>query len=176
MTTTDDIEKFIKKTGLETKTEMNEVVRNRIFQAFEKSKQTKSALTGSNIWRIIMKSPITKLAAAVVLIGALGSYLFFGSNQTTLYAQVMEAFEQAKTIYAVGYTFEDNQMKKAIELWYQEGVGLRTEEIRDGKSLTRLDNGNYEWEYLEGNDFAVQTASRRKSISTYIRGMTDNRQ
>jgi len=162
MTTTDDIEKFIKKTGLETKTEMNEVVRNRIFQAFEKSKQTKSALTGSNIWRIIMKSPITKLAAAVVLIGALGSYLFFGSNQTTLYAQVMEAFEQAKTIYAVGYTFEDNQMKKAIELWYQEGVGLRTEEIRDGKSLTRLDNGNYEWEYLEGNDFAVQTASRRK--------------
>ncbi len=69
MTTADDIEKFIKKTGLETKTEMNEVVRNRIFQAFEKSKQTKSTLTKPNIWRIIMRSPITKLAAAAVIIG-----------------------------------------------------------------------------------------------------------
>ena len=35
MTTPDDVEKFIKETTLGTKTEMNEVVRNRIFQAFE---------------------------------------------------------------------------------------------------------------------------------------------
>jgi hypothetical protein len=68
MTTPDDIEKFIKETALGTKTEMNEVVRNRIFQALEKSKQTKSALTEPNIWRIIMKSRMTKLATAAVII------------------------------------------------------------------------------------------------------------
>jgi len=114
------------------------------------------------VWRIIMKSRITKLAAAAVMIGVFGFYLFFGNGQATLYAQVMEAFEQAKTIYAVGYSLEDGQMKKANELWYQEGFGLRTEEIHHGRTRTSLDNGQYEWEYLQGNDFAVQTESTRK--------------
>jgi hypothetical protein len=114
------------------------------------------------IWRIIVRSRLTKLAAAAVIIGAFGLYVFFGDGQATLYAQVMEAFEQARTIYAVGYTFEEGRRKKASELRYQRGLGLRTEELRSGKTRTRLDNGRYEWEYVQGNDFAVQIESTRK--------------
>jgi hypothetical protein len=114
-----------------------------------------------SMWRAIMQSRITKLAAAVMIAGVVGLYLFFGDGQGRLYAQVMEAFEQAGSIYAVGYSFEDGQKKKAYELWYQRDLGLRTEEVRRGKTHARLDDGRYEWEYLEGNDFAVQTQNRQ---------------
>ncbi|KPL19765.1 MAG: hypothetical protein AMJ75_12485, partial [Phycisphaerae bacterium SM1_79] len=133
------------------------------FAAHSAGRRKRSAeTTPISIWRIIMKSRMTRAAAAAAIIGAFGFYLFFGDGQATLYAQVMEAFQQAKTIYAVGYSFEDGQKKKAHELWYQQGLGLRTEEIRGGKACTRLDDGRYEWEYLQGNDFAVQTESTRK--------------
>jgi hypothetical protein len=156
------IERLIKKSRYKASTEAYDKALGSFLQAVDAHEKQKPALTEPNIWRIIMKSRITKLAAAAVIIGVFGFYLFFGNGQATLYAQVMEAFEQAKTIYAVGYSFEDGQMKKANELWYQEGLGLRTEEIHHGRTHTSLDNGQYEWEYLQGNDFAVQKESTRK--------------
>jgi len=116
------------------------------------------------LWRTIMNSRITKLAAAVMIAGVLVLYLLFGNGQGRLYAQVMESIERAGTIHAVGYSFEEGQKKKAYELWYQRDLGLRTEEIRRGKTHARLDNGRYEWEYLEGNDFAVQTQNPRGHV------------
>ena len=127
----------------------------------DRNGQSRQAIPIS-IWRIIMRNRITRATAAAVIIGAFGLCLFFGTGQATLYAQVMEAFQQAKTIHAVGYSFEDGQKKKAHELWYQQNLGLRTEEISHGKARTRLDDGRHEWEYLQGNDFAVQTKSTRK--------------
>ncbi len=133
------------------------------FIASSVHKNAKSEKASISLWQIVTKSPITKLAAAaVVIIGVLGAYLFFGNGQAALYAQVMEAFEKAKTIYAVGYIFEDGKMKKACELWYQKELGLRMEEIFQGKTRTKIDNGRNEWEYLQGNDFAIQTESIRK--------------
>jgi len=127
----------------------------------DRNGQSRQAIPIS-IWRIIMRNRMTRATAAAAVIGAFGLCLFFGTGQATLYAQVMEAFQQAKTIHAVGYSFEDGQKKKAHELWYQQGFGLRTEEISHGKVRTRLDDGRHEWEYLQGNDFAVQTKSTRK--------------
>jgi len=128
----------------------------------DSSQQSETSAISVSMWGIIMKSRITKLAAAAVIIGAFGLYLFFGDGQATLYAQVMEAFEQARTIYAVGYSFKEGRENKAHELWYQQGLGLRTQEILHGRMRTRLDDGRYEWEYLQGNDFVVQTESTRK--------------
>jgi hypothetical protein len=113
-------------------------------------------------WTMIMKNRMTSAAAAAAIIGVFGLYLFFGTDQAILFAQVMEAFEKAKTIYAIGYSFQDGQKKKAHELWYQQGLGLRVEEISHGRIRTRLDDGQHEWEYTEGNEFAVQMESKRK--------------
>jgi hypothetical protein len=119
MTTSEDIEKFIKKTGLETKTEMNEVVRNRIFRAFEKSKQTKSAPTEPNIWRIIMKSRITKLAAAVVIIiAAVMATSLWERSTPTAYAveQTVEAMRKVTTVRCVVTTITGEQIKMWIKV------------------------------------------------------------
>ena len=136
MTTTEDIEKFIKKTGLETKTEMNEVVRNRIFQAFEKSKQTKSALTEPNTWRIIMKSPITKLAAAaVIFIAVMIVTDWFGSpiditKPAYGITDLPELLKNAKTIHMKAWCYlsetdpnTGEPVKLELEHWFDIGNG-----------------------------------------------------
>jgi len=110
MKNAEDIEKFIKKTALKTKTEMNEVVRNRIFKAFEKSKQTKSILIEPSILRVIMKSRITKLAvAAVIIVAAMSVVKYFGSSidvATPAWAldQTIEALEGTRNCVISGTT------------------------------------------------------------------------
>jgi hypothetical protein len=61
------IEKLIKKINVIPSAEMDERMLNDIFEAQEKTKVT-SAEHKPSVWRIIMKSRITKLAAAAVII------------------------------------------------------------------------------------------------------------
>jgi outer membrane lipoprotein-sorting protein len=148
MTTAEDVEKFIKKTGLETRTEMNEVVRNRIFQAFEKSKQTKSALTEPNIWRIIMKSRITKLAAAAVIIIAIligighlgssidGTSVAFADVVRPLLAVETGSFNMTIDVAASGLDWIDcgNEPVQTIEVMFA-GSGRTRWNIPTGEVL-----------------------------------------
>jgi hypothetical protein len=70
------IEKLLKDINIDTNAEINEAVLADVIEAFEKSKKRKPVPTEPNIWRIIMKSPITKLTAVAVIIVA----LIFGFN------------------------------------------------------------------------------------------------
>jgi hypothetical protein len=157
MTTAYDIEKFIKKTGLETKTEMNEVVRNRIFQAFEKSKQTKSALTEQNIWRIIMKSNITKLAAATVIIVAvvLGLNITGGPDMASVtWAEVIEKVEQISVL-----TFE---MTTEISYPGNKTLSIQSENYVAGDYGTKLNL------YMNGELFVVEYRLPNKNLAYTI--------
>ncbi len=130
MTTEEDIEKFIKETALETKTEMNEVVRKRIFQAFKKSKQTKSTLTEPNIWRIIMKSRITKLAAAaVIIVAVILSINFLDKSIKPAYGieQTIEAFRNVNSVYLEAITRDKAGKSLNLKMWARRG--------EDGKFL-----------------------------------------
>ncbi len=131
MTTEEDLEKFIKETALGTKTEMNEVVRSRIFQAFEKSKQTKSALPEPNIWRIIMKSKITKLAAAAVIIVAVlfGLHWFGAAVPAYGITEALDLWRNAEIIHIKGWRYihtgDDTQLEKfPFESWFDKKNGL----------------------------------------------------
>lgn len=68
MRSTEDIEKRIKNVNIVIDSERNKKVFSKILQAFEKSKAKEFAPTGPNIWRMICRSPITKIAAAAVII------------------------------------------------------------------------------------------------------------
>ncbi len=68
MRPTEDIEKRIKNVNIVIDSESNKRVFSNILQAFEKSKAKESTPTGLNIHRIILKSPISKLAAAVIIV------------------------------------------------------------------------------------------------------------
>ena len=65
---TEDIEKRIKNVNIVIDSESNKRVFSNISQAFEKSTAKESTPTGLNIHRIIFKSPISKLAAAVIIV------------------------------------------------------------------------------------------------------------
>ena len=80
MKTINDIKKFVKNISVKTNTEINETIRTKIFEAFEKSKQTKSVSVHSNIWRTIVKKRMTKFAAVAVIIIAVsvGIKIFSG--------------------------------------------------------------------------------------------------
>jgi len=70
MRPTDNINELIKKLKLKASANLDKRVHDDISAALAESEKTKSARTEPNIWRTIMKSRITKLAAAAVIIVA----------------------------------------------------------------------------------------------------------
>jgi len=159
------IERLIKKSRYKASPEAYDKALSSFLQAVDVHEQQKSALTEPNILRIIVKSPITKLAATVVLIGALGSYLFFGGSQATLYAQVMEVLEDTQTIHLVGESLMDGELTKGEEVWYDREKGIvRTFWHEGQKNSVLIDDGEYMWHYSKFNDVATRSKSRRDSL------------
>ena len=79
MKPTEDIEKRIKNVNIIIDSESNKRVFSNILQAFEKSTAKDLAPTDQpNIWRMIFRNPLTKLAAGAVIIIAIS---FFTARQ-----------------------------------------------------------------------------------------------
>ncbi len=81
MRSADDIYKLIKKLQVEPGADMDRKVHSRITKALEKWEKTKSAEAQPIFWRMIMKSKISKLTtAAVVIIAVLIGINQFGGS------------------------------------------------------------------------------------------------
>ena len=70
-----DIKQSIRKLKVESSDQIHSRVLDKLLRALDKSKK-QAAVNRPNIWRIIMKSPITKIAAAAVVIVAIGLLIF----------------------------------------------------------------------------------------------------
>jgi outer membrane lipoprotein-sorting protein len=88
------IEKFLQKASVTSNPNVNKAVLNELTDEMEKTKQT---VTSLNIWRILMKSPVTKFAAAAVIIIAviIGISQFGGSS--VVWADVVQKVDQIRT-------------------------------------------------------------------------------
>ena len=64
----DNMKKLIKKLRFEATADTHERILGNVLQALEISEQQKSATPKPNIWRIIMKSPVMRIAAVLFLI------------------------------------------------------------------------------------------------------------
>jgi hypothetical protein len=73
------IEKLIKNINIQTNADSDKAVLSDVLEAYKQSKENILAVNQPNIWRIIMKSNITKLAAAAVLI-ILGGLMFWPND------------------------------------------------------------------------------------------------
>jgi len=95
-----NIEKLIKNLDLDidTNTETDRVILGKLLEAHEKSKKIQPALAKPSIRSIIMKSPITKLAAAAVIIIFAGIVLSLLGEGTPTFAQVIEPILNAHTV------------------------------------------------------------------------------
>jgi len=77
MKNADDIKRIFENVVIETKPVQDEKILEKMTAAFNQTHKAQSERIEPNIWRIIMKSKITKLAAAAVIIFA---GIFFGLN------------------------------------------------------------------------------------------------
>jgi len=135
MKPTENIEKFIKNTYADnlpaaTSAKLDQRVLGNAQDTLEKSKTTQSAGTRPNIWRIIMKRRITKLAAAAVIIIAvlIGINQFGGSidGASVAWADVAERFRSVPFFSTVIYMKEDALSEpKQIELWMGQACQSR---------------------------------------------------
>jgi len=101
----ENIEKLIKNINIDTNAGTDKAVLGEVVEAFEKSKGKKTSAAEQNIWRIIMKSKITKLAAAAVII--IGAYVVIHQSggsidvATVSFAQITENMKQMPWMHAV---------------------------------------------------------------------------
>ncbi len=67
MSSAEKIKKLFAKSGLTVNSKVDDRIISNALTALEKSEKTKSVSAEQNIWRIIMKSGISKLAATTVI-------------------------------------------------------------------------------------------------------------
>lgn len=105
MRSAENIEKLIKNLNIDTNTKIDEEFLGEVVEAFEESKNKKSTAAKQNIWRIFMKSRITKLAAAavIVVVAYVVIHLSGGSIDvaTVSFAQMTEAMKKMPWLHAV---------------------------------------------------------------------------
>ncbi|MGD8499611.1 MAG: hypothetical protein PVJ86_03135 [Phycisphaerales bacterium] len=130
MRSTENIKKLIKNLDLDidTNRKTDRMVLSELLEAQEKSKKTSSAFALPNVRIIIMKSTITKLAAAAVIITAvlIGINQFGRSSAAYAITDMPELLGQAKTIHVKGWTSglkvpvegEEHLERHQVEHWY----------------------------------------------------------
>jgi len=116
MKSAEKIERLIKKSRYKASPQAYDKALGSFLQAVDAYEKQKPALTEPNIWRIIMKSNVTKLAAAIVIIitVALAKSLWDRSIPTA-YAieQSIEAMRKVTTAHCFVTTFAEER----IEMW-----------------------------------------------------------
>jgi len=155
----ENIKKLIKDVELDTNAQMDKAVLNDVLEALEESKKKKPAAIKPNRWRTIMKSRITKLAAAAVVIGAIGFFSFLGNGQTSLYAQAMRALQEAQSIHVLGKHFHDGQWETVEDIWFERDVGaLGVFWSKGEKTKVIIEDGNSRWVYSPLTNTAIRSS------------------
>ena len=157
----EDVENLVKRVRFKASAQMHERTLNDALDAQEKSRKTKSAKIEPKVWITIMKSKITKLAAVAAVVLIVGLFFLVGDGEQTLYAQVLKALEQVRTIHVVIKEYRNDQWFKDHEIWYDREAGIIEQERYQGRTDVRIDNGRYEWRYAEGNKLTAQLKSYR---------------
>jgi len=154
----ENIEKLVKNINIDTNAKTDNAVLGDVIEAFEKSKGKKTSATEQNIWRIIMKSPITKLAAAAVIIVAviLGLTITDGPDIASVaWSEVIEKVEQIPAL-----TFD---MTTEISYPGNKTLSIQSENYVAG------DYGTKSSLYMNGELFVVKYRLPNKNLAYIIR-------
>ena len=162
MRSSENIEKVVKnlELGIDTNTQTDQAVLSELLDAQKQSIKQQSAFILPNIRRTIMKNPITKLAAAAVIIIALfvGISHFGGSVESVAWADVEERFESVPffnvTMYVGWGPYSEDQKLEfhKTETWKSE----------NGQTRTHLRNEVIFAEFVDGNNVVVAFDSSTK--------------
>ena len=144
MRPTKDIEKRIKNVNIVIDSESNKRVFSNILQAFQKSTAKDLAPADQpNIWRMIFRKPLTKLAAAAVIIVAVG--LFLGRDRHTPSAPIAEPRLMAQSTVKKmslmslrmayqrgGFNALDRQFRDTLDALGPQSLSISMQELLEG--------------------------------------------
>jgi len=120
----ENIEKLVKNINIDTNAKIDKEVLGEVVKAFEKSKVKKTSAIEQNIWRIIMKSKITKIAAAaVIIVAVILSIIFLDKSVTPAYGieQTIEAFRNVNSVYLEVITRGEANTSLNLKMWARRG-------------------------------------------------------
>ena len=130
MRPSENIEKLIKKIRYTTSDETQDRVLGNVLLALDEKQKQKAGVIKPDIWRMIMKTKVTKLAAAAVIIAAvlIGINQFTGNGASTVYASVVEQLHYARTMtYSiVTHTPVDSMPTLRQQMAFKEPGYMRT--------------------------------------------------
>jgi len=120
MSSVEKIKKLFTKSDISVNSKIDDRIINDALTKFDTSKKTESISPKPNIWRIIMKSRMTQLAAAaVIIIAVVLSIPFLDKSVTTIYAleQTIEANRTMRYLH-LRY-FDSSHDDVAKECWLE---------------------------------------------------------
>ncbi len=121
MRPSDPIEKLFTETPIITNSDVDNVVLDDAVRAMSKSKQKRPVANKPDLWRHIMKSKLTKFAAAVVIVIAalIGINLL---NGTPAWAEVLENISNAGNVVYKEISERSGHTSNRLKMVSQEGV------------------------------------------------------
>ena len=147
-----DIEKLLERLGNEWPDDGSIV--GRVVQRIESTPVRKNSQQQR---RLIVKS-LFATAASVAIVASL--WWGIAGSDNSLYAEVMTAVRQARTLHMIGYVQpkDADEPVKVTESWYDRGVGFRHEQ----PNYVRIGNKEHLWTLAK--DRKVATRSRSDGI------------
>jgi hypothetical protein len=100
----EEIKNLLKNVPVNTNDQKDKQVLDDILYAMDKSQNAKPAVNRPNIWRIIMKNNISKIAATFIIVAVVLSFLVIDKLNTPAWAlsDTIEALKDLKAVYVVG--------------------------------------------------------------------------
>ncbi len=133
----DETKQFIKNASINSNPDVNEAVLKELINEMDKSKNISCAGRQPDIWRIIMRSPITKLAAVVVVIVSIIAVAHFlgVSTESVAWADIVRPILTANTVVfnVISVEGENVPITKVMNMGTQR---VRSEVLSpDGKTV-----------------------------------------
>jgi hypothetical protein len=159
MSSAEKIKRLFAKSDVTVNSKVDDRIISDVLTAFDKSEKTQSVSSEPNIWRIIMKSKITKLAtAAVIIIAVLISISQFGGSidgASQVFASMLEEMQEVPWVHVI---VEVDQPKGLVESWVSFEPFIVILKELDG--TVRYVNSSQEVQHVYSRD------SNRITIST----------
>ena len=149
MNAEEKIKKLIEESKISTDTQTEKKILDDSFAYLDKLKQQKSPSSGLDIWRIIMKNRMIKLAAAAVIVIAVisGLNIIGGSSRSgKVFANVIQQIRNARTVTYISETHIGDQV-------------IQIQNYRKEPGFSRI--------IMPGNLVSISDQVQKKSLTIY---------
>jgi len=171
MRPTENIKKLIRNVPVNTNTERDHEVLNDVLNTLEKSNNLQLVDNQPNLWRLIMKSQITKLTTvAVIIVAVVLSITILNQSATPAWAieQTIKAIEGFRAIYGSGITVDENGEECEFEFWARPnkdgtGSGDIRMEPKGGQVIVVNEQQNITHKYDPGKNVVLVESGIRFS-------------